>query len=221
MKRLLASLFIIAICSCVCSWAQRYDFDCPLGQEWVWLQPPVATHYWQHDGCLRLTGSIHDLKTNDHPTFVGLRQAATAVTFETKISFYDFYDGDEAGLCVYLSPDSYAQACLHNSGGRYYACLCQNLKSGCATLQTTRVEAGVPIWLRVSSDGSTYVFSFSTDGQDYQELGHVDCRHLEAPMDGEKPCGLLGLYAYNGNLRYQAGQSFAEFDYADYSEVQP
>ncbi len=197
---------------------ERTEFDRPLGPEWVYLQNPDSACYWMHKGRMRLVGSIYDLKTNDRPTFIGRRQEAPEFTFETKIAFHDLYDGDEVGICAYQMHEGFAQACFSNTRGEMNVRLRLNLKNVNVTLASRHIGNCPQLWLRMKSDSKTYKFYYATDGKDYQELGDVDCSLLSTETVGGFTGVTLGLFAYNGNTRYQAGRSFAEFDYVEYSE---
>ncbi len=195
----------------------RDEFDGPLGPEWVFMQNPDSTYYKMRNGKLRLIGSTYDLKANHTPTFIGRRQESAKFTFDTKMSFYDFGPNDEAGICVYQIQDGFVQACMQNSGNNHFVTLRLNLKNVNVQLASKKVSA-LQLWLRVSSDSKNYQFYYSTDGSNYQHLGDVDCSLLSTETAGGFTGVTLGLYAYNGNLRYYSGHALADFDYVAYTE---
>ncbi len=193
--------------------ACRDDFDRPLGPEWVYLQNPDSTRYQIVGGHLRLTGSASDLKTNQQPTFIGRRQENAVFTFETRIGHSELLSGTEAGLCVYQMHEGYVQACLSKSTDSNYMKLRLNLKNVNVLLAKENVGTTREVWLRVSSDGKNYHFTFSTDGQQYKTLGEVDCSLMSTETVGGFTGVILGLYAYSGQRL-----SYADFDYASYTE---
>ena len=197
---------------------ERTEFDRPLGPEWVYLQNPDSACYWMHKGRMRLVGSNYDLKANNRPTFIGRRQEAPEFTFETMIAFHDLYDGDDVGICAYQMHEGYVQACLSNIRGEMLVRLCLNLKNVNVTLASRNIGNSPHLWLRMTSDSKVYKFYYATNGKDYQELGDVDCSLLSTETVGGFTGVTLGLFAFNGNTRYQSGRSFAEFDYVEYSE---
>lgn len=196
----------------------RDDFDRPLGPEWMFLQNPDSSFYRLHDGQLRLTGSIHELKENVTPTFIGRRQEAANFTFDTKISFYDLDDGDEAGLCAYQMHEGYAQVCVNNFRRSHRLKVRLNLKNVRLLLCEKSFGESPEVWLRIESNSRHYNFLYSLDGQKYHWLESVDCSLLSTETVGGFTGVTLGLYAYNASTRYQAGHCFADFDYVEYRE---
>ena len=194
------------------------EFDRPLGPQWVHLQTPDTACYLVHDGRLRLTGGIYQLNDNKTPTFVGLRQESPAFSFDTKMTFYDLADGDEAGICVYQMHEGYVQACLSNSRGVMHMKLRLNLKNVNVSLYDSEMAEYPQLWLRMTSDSKNYQFYYSTDGSRYQKMGQIDCSLMSTETVGGFTGVTLGLYAFNGSTRYQSGYSFADFEYAQYEE---
>jgi len=197
---------------------QRCDFDKPLGHEWVYLQNPDSSNYLIRDGHLRLMGSRYNLDENKCPTFVGRRQESANFVFETKIDFFDLSSSDEAGITVYQMHEGNLQACVVNSGNHNYVRLRLNLKNVTPQLYVRDIGEKQFLWLRVESDSKNYIFSYSTDGKDYHQMGEVDCSILSTETVGGFTGVTLGLYAYSGNVNLQSGSSFADFDYVEYRE---
>lgn len=197
---------------------RHYDFNQPLGPEWVYIQNPDSSCYRLHDGMLRLYGSKSLLFDNHQPTFVGIRQESVAFTFDTKIVNHDLMEGDEAGLCVYQMHDGNVQYGLNNLRGDYHLKLRLNLKNVHTLLFDRFVSSSDDLWLRVQSDGKTYQFYYSTDGVSYTKAEEVDCTLLSTETVGGFTGVILGLYSHQANVRYQAGRSYADFDNVTYQE---
>ncbi|MBR1448405.1 MAG: glycoside hydrolase family 43 protein [Prevotella sp.] len=200
---------------------RRYvDFTKPLGPEMVYIQNPDSTAYWQHDGKMRLYGSVHEMPVNRQPTFLGMRQEAALFTMDTKISGVELNDGDEAGLCVYQMHDGNVQCCVNNFRGVYRLKVRLNLK-GVRTLLLDRSVGSAQIenlWLRAKSNGKYYNFYYSTNGEKYHWLESVQCSLLSTETVGGFTGVMLGIYAHMGSAKYQSGRSYADFDYIEYSE---
>ncbi len=92
-------------------------FIYPFGPDMIYIQNPDSSTYWQHDGKMRLYGSVYEMHENKQPTFVGMRQESAKFVLDTKISAFDFTEGDEAGLCVYQMHEGYVQCCVSYSRG--------------------------------------------------------------------------------------------------------
>ncbi|MCR5679460.1 MAG: glycoside hydrolase family 43 protein [Prevotella sp.] len=197
---------------------RRYDFDAPLGPEWVYIQNPDSAMYLVHNGQMRLHGSRFSLVENKRPTFVGLRQESATFVMDTKITAHDLADGDEAGLCVYQMHNGNVQCFLAN----YRDILRLRVRLNLKGLKPLLVDKNVPntddLWLRVESDSKNYSFYYSTDGEKYLWLESIDCSLLSTETVGGFTGAMLGIYCFQGNNKYQAGRPFADFDYVEYTE---
>jgi len=199
----------------------RYvDFSKPLGPEMIYIQNPDSSTYWQHDGKMRLYGSVYEMHENKQPTFVGMRQESAKFVLDTKISAFDFTEGDEAGLCVYQMHEGYVQCCVSYSRGNSRFRLRLVLKGMQAFLVDRNFGGSLleNVWLRVKSDGVKYYFYYSINGQKYTLLDAVPCALLSTETVGGFTGVTMGIYAYNGNPKFQMGRSYADFDYLEYVE---
>jgi alpha-N-arabinofuranosidase len=197
---------------------RRYDFDAPLGPEWVYIQNPDSAMYLLHNGQLRLHGSRHSLAENKRPTFAGVRQESATFVMDTKITAHDLADGDEAGLCVYQMHNGNVQCCL----GNYHDILRVRVRLNLKGLKPLLVDKNIPntdnLWLRVESDSKDYIFYYSTDGKKFLRLESVDCSLLSTETVGGFTGAMLGIYCFQGNNKFQAGRPYADFDYVEYTE---
>lgn len=200
---------------------KRYiDFSKPLGPEILYIQNPDSSAYWQHNGKMHLYGSAHEMTLNRQPTFVGLRQEAAKFTMDTKISAFNFNDGDEAGVCVYQMHEGYVQCCLNNSQSVSHLKLRMCLKGVRALILDKSIGSELldNLWLRVRSDSSYYYFYYSTDGEKFRLLDSVHCSLLSTETVGGFTGVTLGIYAHMNNREGEIRQSYADFDYIEYIE---
>lgn len=216
-------LLFILLAGCVQALAQEglkrhYGFDEPLGSQWVYIQTPDPAQYTSIDGKLRLYGSRAPLSDNEQPTFVGLRQESAKFTFDTKISRYDMSENEEAGICVYQSPQRYVQCAISSSRSGFSICVQLCLNGAPTSLIERHVNNSRGICLRVSSDSLNYSFYYSSDGKTFRFLQSVPCSQFPAEDVDSTDSILLGLYAFQGSTKYQMGRPFADFDYVDYTE---
>lgn len=200
---------------------KRYiDFSKPLGPEILYIQNPDSSAYWQHNGKMRLYGAAHEMMLNRQPTFVGLRQEAAKFTMDTKISAFNFNDGDEAGVCVYQMHEGYVQCCLNNSQDVSHLKLRLCLKGVRALIFDKSIGSELleNLWLRVRSDSCYYYFYYSTDGEKFHLLDSVHCSLLSTETVGGFTGVTLGIYAHMNNRESETGRSYADFDYIEYIE---
>lgn len=208
--------------ACMNLTAQRhYTFaNGTLGNEWQYSGEPDRSKYTFTDGKLRLIGSIYELCEEKPSTFLGLPTEDGPYEVNTKMSLFDAENGDEAGLCVYQSRQGHVKCGLVNvQGGRRIRLKLQLLSH---QLQLADQSLGMltDVWMRVKCDGEKLTFFYSTNGEQFRKLNEVEC-HLIAPDvvgGGEHP--LVGMYAYNANTKYNAGYTFADFEFFDYQETQ-
>ncbi len=220
MKRTL--LIMVLMLHVAAALAQRYAFDkAPLSSDWQFLGQPDTTKYeLRDDGKLRLHGDIYDFFENKSVTFMGLPVADAPFTFETKLTLFDADNGDEAGVCLYRTPEVYVQCCLNHYRSDHRLKLRLHLFGHRLLLYDRSVKLRRDLWLRISRtpDGNNYNFHYSFDGKKYHWLESVNVRLLSTTVaDAESPL-LLGLYAYTGSARYQAGYSYGDFEYVDFRQ---
>ena len=214
MKRFL--FFVMMALWGVCAQAQRhYTFESrQLGPEWQYVGEPDASKYCFAEGNLRLKGSIFELKEERPATFVGLPCTKDTLQVNTKLTLFDTESGDEAGLCVFRSRRGYVQCCLNNYQGGHRLKLRLQLLSHRLLLVDRSVGNMTEVWLRVKSDGSKLKFFYSADGQRYQWLENVERRLLDSDVVGGGQL-LVGMYAYMGSTKYNAGYTFGDFSFFD------
>ena len=197
----------------------RYDFNEPLGPEWLHIQNPDSTAYEVSAGRLRVYSGAFDLYENKQPSFVGIRQESADFVVETKVSLFDGENGDDAGLCVYQTHDGMAQLALNSYRGEQRLRLRIVLKGNKWMKKEVYLPSVSELWLRVSSEGEYYHFLYSRDGKKYEELDKIECSLLSTEVVGGFVGATIGMYSYMGSVKYQAGRSFADFDYFEYKEL--
>ena len=196
----------------------RTTFEKPLGPEWVYIQNPDSTMYSRVNGRLRLKASLSSLTDNQRPTFVGRRQESPVFTAQTRLDFNQSLNGDEAGLTVYQINDGHADFCLLQGRSGMSVALKMTMKS----VSFTKKSAHIPntaCTLRVRSDGATYYFDYSVDGQTFETLDKVDCPLLSTEVVGGFTGVMIGMYASMNRGYVGNGWSYADFSYFDYDET--
>lgn len=214
MNRLLIIIFLFVAAGVS---AQRYEFDKSLSeQEWQYIGTPDSTKYELCNGCLRLYGSVYDLSEGRDFTFVGQALPDKDFTFETKLTMLDSFDGDEGGICLCRSREAYAACCISNYHGDHHLKLCLQLFSHKLTLYERSIGTLRTLWLRVTQCDGKYVFQYSPDNEKWQTVQSVEKRLLSPIVTGSDSALLAGPYCFTGNSKYNAGYTYADFDYAEY-----
>ena len=191
----------------------RNDFDGRvLGPEWVHIRNPRRENYRLDDGKLQLKATEVGLDAHEgSPTFIARRQEHIQFTAETSVELKKTANGDEAGLSVYMSEESHYDFCVRRRGGRNCVTLRYRL---CELVHIEREipVSAAPVRLRVRGSAETYVFEFSVDGKNYQEVGRMNTRYLSSETAGGFTGVVLGLYA-SGNTGTKAEGNFDYFYY--------
>lgn len=193
----------------------RTDFDADtLGYEWVYVRNYHPEDYELKGGKLRLKATPVGLETIENsPSLVLRRQEHMDFTATTSLRLLNASAGDEAGLTVYMYEDAHSDLVLrHKADGRQYITL--RHKIGVLTHEEPEVPVtSGEVQLRVQGTPDIYMFSYSTDGTTYHELGRINARYLSTETVGGFTGIMLGLYATSATKNSKA---VAAFDYADY-----
>ncbi len=218
MNRLLIILFLFLATGIR---AQHYEFrEAPSLQDWQHIGKPDSTKYAWCRGCLRLYGGVFDLNEGKDFTFTGLPLPDSPFTYETKLTIIDTFDSDEAGICLYRSREAYVQCCVNDYRGDRRMKLRLQLVSHRLLLNDVSIGTVRTVWIRVSlsKTGDKYNFHYSTDHQKWQWLQSVELRLLSPAATGSDSAMLIGLYCFTGNSKFNAGYTYADFEYVDFQK---
>ena len=67
------------------------------------------------------------------------------------------------------------------------------------------------VYMRISGDGDSYSFSYSTDGKTFKEAGKGNTRYLSSETAGGFTGVMIGLWAQS-----PTSTGYADFDYFEY-----
>jgi alpha-N-arabinofuranosidase len=122
---------------------------------------------------------------------------------------------EEAGLVVERDKDNYFRFTLGNEAGRTVLRLFQRsgAKKEDILLAKSDVNSG-SIYLKISSEGVYYTFSYSANGKDWILLkGKMDGSFLGMPHAGRFTGTFIGMYASSNGIE---SQNHADFDWFEY-----
>ena len=182
----------------------RGRFPKTLGAEWVHIQNPVASNYRLHNGVLELKGAA-SLTLNDHPTFVGIRQTRPVMSVETLLDCSQMGNEGRAGITVYQINDGHADL-FCEGGDAVLRCRMKSLDVELGRVKDVLHKGKCR--LRMEADKDRYRF-LCKKGDEWQEVGSLECSLLSTEVVGGFTGVVLGLYAEgDGVARFQ---SFDEY----------
>lgn len=86
-------------------WVESFE-KAEQSPSWIHLKKPHMDKYEWKNGCKLLHPTIISMTSvSDSPTFMAIRQPDFKCDISLEFDFAPICDGDEAGLCVYLSPE--------------------------------------------------------------------------------------------------------------------
>ena len=219
MKKYFYALYLLALLVTVQAKGQTRSFEFDngfLGTEWQFVNQPDYSKYGVRDGKLRIYSSPYELAdTTSAPTsFLALPLTGSQKVIETHLTLFDAEKADEAGLCIYRSPNGYVQCCMYNNLGE----LRLRLRLKLLSHQLQFIEKPIAlnhhdVWLRVVCDDKGYSFYYSLDDKKYLFLDSVESGLLSPSILNSDAPLLVGMYSFMGSGKYHSGYSFADFDY--------
>lgn len=173
------------------------------GHDWVYIRNPFMNNYSYTRKSLRLKSSGLNLdETHLSPTFIGRRQediffsAVTSLTSEPKTS---------GGMTVFMDAGSHYDLFLEK--GILYL----HYRLG----ELSCPEAVIPlnadrVWLKVEGNEYFYIFSYSTDGENFFQVAQMNTRYLSSETASGFTGIVLGLFAGGPEGTYA---DFRDFSY--------
>jgi xylan 1,4-beta-xylosidase len=128
------------------------------------------------------------------------RQMHKTFTAEVTLEYTPASEKDLAGMVCYQSERFNYVFGITKKDNDNYILLQRTEKGESSILASERIDAGKPVRLRVKADGDNYTFSYSTDLNNFRELGGtVSGDILSTDVAGGFTGNLIGLYATSGN----------------------
>jgi xylan 1,4-beta-xylosidase len=191
----------------------RDDFNSgTLGLDWNVLGPAGlnAISLSERPGFLRLKGQPA-LSFAQTTAFVGRRQTEWRTVSTVRLDFSPQYDGEAAGLTVFMSPQYHYDIRKVRREGKTYVQLVKQVSDMHEVSKEVQAPNG-PLLLRVDSTAETYKFSFATEGGPWIELGSGDERQIASEIANVWSGMYLAMFA----ISPAAQPSPADFDWFDY-----
>ncbi len=186
-----------------------------LGFEWNTLcRPhPREISLSERNGWLRLHAIPTPLDQLDSPVFMGRRQEHIRFSATALLDFSSLKEGATAGVTTYMSNNYGYDLAVTRRKGKPYLVL--NYRLGLIRHQEKEIPLPEStVCLQMKGDNDSYTYLYSTDGENFQEVGKADTRFLSSETAG----GFTGIYLGMFAQSRQEDGSVADFDWFEYSE---
>lgn len=189
-----------------------------LNLEWEFVRNPDYANLSigkEREGHLRIwtdDSSLYELSAKN--TLVH-RESEFCFTAETKLEF-EAEEGCIAGLTCYYSTATYIRFNVTKRHGKKLVELVKNRNRGEELVAESEIPEGVPVYLKVVTNGQRREFLFSTDRSEYISVGLVEpCTFLcdeGVPEDRKRHTGTMtGVFANNGGTGKRISADFDWF----------
>lgn len=169
----------------------KKEFD----KAWLWRRTPDMKNYYQTDGTLTIKPSLTRLCDNlNSPSFMAVRPIDIRYTAEAEFEFDTKYNGDSAGVVVYLSEDFYYRLYKKRENNKDYIFFEKKIGDINVIEYKKEIERGI-LKMSIESDGEKYYFRYCVNGK-YAEAGSGMMKFLSTGLAGKCFTGtLVGIFA--------------------------
>ena len=197
---------------------ERDDFDGKaFDHRWTFIRTPREP-WWslsERKGFLRMQLRPETISEVVNPSFIGRRQESPNCTATIRMEFTPATNKEEAGIVIERDKNNYLRFTLGNDAGQKVLCLFQrnSSKPEDDLMAKTVVNSG-PVYLKVTSQGVFYTFSYSLNERDWKVLkDNVDGRFLGMLGVGRFTGTFIGLYASSNG---ETCNNHVDFDWFDF-----
>jgi xylan 1,4-beta-xylosidase len=166
----------------------------------------VGIRTWREDFITRTANGLQikpyetNIKARAPISSLFKRQMHREFTATATMSYVPSSENDLAGIVCYQSESFNYVFGITSRGNNYYLLLERNERSGSRVLASTRIDVSNPVHLQVTAIGDKYRFNYSTDGQNFTNLGGtVSGDILSTDVAGGFTGSMIGIYATTGN----------------------
>lgn len=194
------------------------DFDSEaLGLQWNFRRFPRPGTWSLKDnpGYLRLNASPEIIRERGRASLLGIRQAESEFSFETRMLFSPQHDGSEAGMVLFQKDDNHIGLTLRRKNGRHVLRLSLAVPGSEPEASTQAVienYIGEIYFKAVTRDGE-YAFDWALhENGEYTEFARLPGNLL---LSQGYTGAYLGLYATTNGLEQR---EYADFDWVMYTQ---
>ena len=181
--------------------------------EWLYIQNPIEENYAFEDGKLTITGSKSSLSDNNFPSFLGRRLESPNFSLETEINVENLSEGLKAGLTLYQINDGHFDLFVRKDNSNLDISFGFKVKSleGEKSVNSD-ISQIKNLKLKITSNSEKFFFSYSLDGEKYEQIDEQDVFLLSTEVVGGFTGLTMGMFA--------EGDGKVEFEYFDYQETE-
>lgn len=167
-----------------------------LDKEWLWRRIPYMNSYKLSNGALIIKPSKTKLKDSfGSPSFMAVRPLDIEYSVFAEFEFEPVYNGDTAGIVLYLCENYYYRLCKTRENDEDYIILEKQLADMNVITYRSRIENG-SLRIKVILKRGQYSFFYALDGSEYINAGNAEAKFLSTNIAGKCFTGTLaGVFA--------------------------
>ncbi|WP_207423474.1 glycoside hydrolase family 43 protein [Desertivirga brevis] len=171
-----------------------------LDYKWIGIRGPREGFVSQTKNGLTVTPFEKNIKAVAPISTLFYRQQHNTFDATVTLKYAPKSDKDMAGLVCYQSERFNYVFGITQKGNDSYIVLARTEKGNTTVLASSKVDTKKPVQLQVEAQGDNYRFNYSTDKQNFKNLGGtVSGDILTTNVAGGFTGSLIGLYATSGN----------------------
>ena len=162
---------------------------------WLFVRGRNDDYMKRGNGVLTLRPNARLTDKRGFPSMAAVRQPDFECEAETELEFEPRENGDEAGLCVYLSPDNIYSVAKKRENGADYVIVTARADDFVMEVYRAKTPEGI-IKFKIKSDTKKYEFYYAADGGEYVCAGTVSAKFITTDIANRCFTGaVLGVYA--------------------------
>ena len=167
------------------------DWEMP----WLFVRGRCDDYIKRTDGVLTLRPNAKLTDKHGLPSMAAVRQPDFECTAEIELEFTTRENGDEAGLCVYLSPDNIYSIAKKRENGADYIVATARADDFVNEVYRANAPEG-RLKFKIKSDTKKYEFYYAANGGEYISAGTVSAKFITTDIAERCFTGaVVGVYA--------------------------
>jgi xylan 1,4-beta-xylosidase len=164
-------------------------------------------------GWLTLHGSAVTLNDIASPAFIGRRQQHFNCTVSTLLSFDPVYEGEEAGLTVYMNEQFHYEIALTYDSDKGRKVILRRRVGSLWKVELEEAVEGTEIIMGIEANTTTYSFFYNEPNGEQKAFGSGECSLLSTEVAGGFTGVYIGMYATGNGRPCKAPAYFDWFEY--------
>ena len=164
---------------------------------------------------LTIMGNKTPLSEADSLAWIGHRQQHHCCKVRTELHFNREKDMEEAGLTIYMNHQHHYEVALTQLDGLKCLIVRRQIGSLWKIENVINYESDL-VFLEIEANKENYIFKFSKDGVEYNEIGQGETAYLTTEVGGAFTGNYFGLYTTGNGKNCTNGAIFKNFEYYGY-----